>query len=167
MNHPAAARIGEHAGLVIRSGRLRARTRRHDASLRETIAWAHSQLQEHLPPTTASRQTRAVVLGEDDSGAPLFCWVIIEDGKALVTFDDAETLTRRIGAAGEIYGLSRAQARLARILADGGNLARAAELMGVSINTVRTHLQRMFDRTGARNQVALIRMLLMAEAPKD
>ena len=32
----------------------------------------------------------AVPLGEGDGGAPIFCWVLAEDGKVLVSFDDAE-----------------------------------------------------------------------------
>jgi hypothetical protein len=35
---------------------------------------------------------RAVALGDGTAGVPLYCWVQLEDGKALVSFDDAETL---------------------------------------------------------------------------
>ena len=37
----------------------------------------------------------------------------------------------------------------------------------MSVNTLRTHLQRMFDRTGARGQAALVGALLSAEAPDE
>jgi DNA-binding CsgD family transcriptional regulator len=96
---------------------------------------------------------------------PLFCWVLTEDGKALVSFDDARMVAGKIKTAAEIYGLSPAQARLARLIVDGHDLAGAAGVLGVSINTLRTHLQRMFDRTGARSQAALVGVLLSAEAP--
>jgi DNA-binding CsgD family transcriptional regulator len=51
------------------------------------------------------------------------------------------------------------------LIAQGNDLTQAAERLGVSVNTVRTHLQRMFDRTGARSQSALVGILLSAEAP--
>ena len=104
-------------------------------------------------------------LGEDEAAVPLYCWVVVEDGKALVSFDDAEQAGRRIELAGAIYGMSPAQVRLARLIVDGHDLAAASDLLGVSVNTLRTHLQRMFDRTGVRSQPALVRVLLSAEAP--
>jgi DNA-binding CsgD family transcriptional regulator len=91
--------------------------------------------------------------------------VVLEDGKALVSFDDVAMAGRRIELAGAIYGLSPAQVRLARLIVDGNDLAASSDLLGVSVNTLRTHLQRMFDRTGVRNQAALVGVLLSAEAP--
>ena len=99
------------------------------------------------------------------AGLPLHCWVLLEDGKALVSFDDAETVARRIADAQEVYGLSPAQVRLARLIVDGHDLAAAADLLAVSINTLRTQLQRIFDKTGVRSQAALVRSLLSADAP--
>ena len=96
---------------------------------------------------------------------PLHCWVLLEDGRALVSFDDAETVARRIASAREVFGLSPAQTRLARLIVDGQDLAAASDHLGVSVNTVRTQLQRIFDKTGVRSQSALVRALLSADAP--
>lgn len=52
-----------------------------------------------------------------------------------------------------VYGLSPAQTRLAHLIVDGQNLNEAAEVYQVSVNTLRTQLQRMFDKTGVRSQV--------------
>ena len=57
-----------------------------------------------------------------------------------------------------IYGLSPAQSRLAQEIADGHDLAEASANMG--INTARTHLRRMFDKTGTHSQTGLLRMIL-------
>ncbi len=165
MNRPAEERISAHAGLIVASGRLRARRRASEAALGEAILWAFRQLNDHPAPAVAARMSRLVQLGDDDEGDPCFCWVVLDDGKALVTFDDARIVARRIETARQAYGLSPAQARLARLIAEGHDLAVAAESLGVSVNTVRTHLQRMFDRTGARSQAALVRALLSAEVP--
>ena len=165
MNRQAEVRMRDHPGLVLAAGRLRARLRDRDAGLRDALGWAFRELKVHVPPRLASRQARAVPLGEDDDAVPLFCWVFLEDGKALVSFDDVETVARRIDLAADIYDLSPAQVRLARLIVDGRDLAAASETLGVSVNTLRTHLQRMFDRTGVRSQAALVRVLLSAEAP--
>jgi len=106
-----------------------------------------------------------VPLGEDGSEAPLFAWVVIEDGRVLVSFDDTEMLARRIDLAAEIYGLSPAQTRLAHRLVDGHELGEIAASSGVSVNTLRTQLQRTFDKTGVRSRAALARVLLSTDAP--
>ena len=165
MNTQAKDRIADHESLLIANGRLRTRQRSNEGALRDALSWAFSQLAAELPPPTAARLSRLVTLGEDDEGHPLFCWVVLEDGKALVTFDDASMVARRIETAREAYGLSPAQARLGRLIAEGHDLPAAAEILGVSVNTVRTHLTRMFDRTGTRGQAALVSALLSAEAP--
>jgi DNA-binding CsgD family transcriptional regulator len=165
MNSHAHKHITNHPVLIISGGRLRARNRSHDAALQDAVGWASRQSQTHLPPEPPSRPARAVILGEDGNAAPIFCWVLFEDGKILVSFNDEQLLKRRIAIAQGIYGLSTAQAQLAMHVAEGHDLVIAAKLLGVSINTVRTHLQRMFDRTGAHSQSALVGLLLSAEAP--
>jgi DNA-binding CsgD family transcriptional regulator len=165
MNAEGHEQINVHPALMISGGRLRARSRSHDDGLQDAVAWGYRQVRVHIPPTTVERVSKVVILGEDDDAAPMFCWVVLEDGKVLVSFDDQHLLERRIGPAQSIYGLSAAQARLAQLIAQGNDLTQAAERLGVSVNTVRTHLQRMFDRTGARSQSALVGILLSAEAP--
>jgi DNA-binding CsgD family transcriptional regulator len=165
MNASAHAQIADHATLIISGGRLRARNRSHEAKLQAAVDWVSRQLHGDLPPSPFSRVERAVILGESDNATPLFCWVLVEDGKVLVTFNDEQLLKRRIAIAQSIYGLSTAQTQLAELVAQGHELSVAADKLGVSINTVRTHLQRMFERTGVHSQSALVGILLSAEAP--
>ncbi len=165
MNAHAHDQITNHPVLIISGGRLRARNRGHDAALQEAVDWANRQMQKHSPPEPPSRPARAVILGESGDAAPVFCWVLIEDGKVMVSFNDEQLLKRHIAIAQGIYGLSAAQTQLAILVAQGDDLAAAADKMGVSINTVRTHLQRIFERTGVHSQSALVGLLLSAEAP--
>ncbi|MER8692096.1 nuclear transport factor 2 family protein [Mesorhizobium opportunistum] len=164
-NRLARERMRDHPGLVVSAGRLRARRRERDLALRDTVRRAFDELQGQRPLSVAPKQAWVVALGEDVAGVPLHCWVLLEDGKALVSFDDAETVARRIEGAREIFGLSPAQVKLARLIVDGHDLASAAGLLDVSVNTLRTQLQRIFDKTGVRSQAALMRSLLSAEAP--
>ncbi len=165
MNGLAHEQISNHPFLIISGNRLRARNRIHETSLQEAVEWASSKLRAHWTEEPLSRLARAVILGESEDSAPLFCWVLVEDGKILVSLNDDQLLKRRIAIAQGIYGLTAIQAQLAQILAQGHDLAGAAEKTGVSINTLRTHLQRLFDRTGVRSQSALVGILLSAEAP--
>lgn len=165
MNHLARERLPDHPGLANAAGRLRARRRACDPALRAAVAHAHRELASQRPLNVMPRQAWAVPLGEDDAAVPLFGWVLLEDGRALVSFDDAETLAHRMASAGEVYRLSPAQLRLARALVEGHDLAAAARLLGVSVNTLRTQLQRIFDKTGVRSQAAVVRVLLSAEPP--
>jgi DNA-binding CsgD family transcriptional regulator len=165
MNGYAHEQIINHQFLVISGNQLRARNRAHDAGLVEAVRWASGVVRTHWTLEPLDRLARAVILGESEDAAPLFCWVLVEDGKILVSFNDDQLVSRRVALAQGIYGLTTAQAQLAQLLVQGHDISHAAEKLGVSSNTVRTHLQRMFDRTGARSQTALVAILLSAEAP--
>ncbi len=165
MNEVAHEQIAGHPALIITGGRLRARNRGRESSLQDAVDWASQLAQRAVPASPPSRLARAVVLGESEAAAPVFCWVLVEDGKILVSFNDEQLLRRRIAVAQGVYGLSAAQAQLATLVAQGNDLSVAADRLGVSINTVRTHMQRMFDRTGVHSQSALVGLLLSTEAP--
>jgi DNA-binding CsgD family transcriptional regulator len=66
-----------------------------------------------------------------------------------------------------VFGLSARQAALTGLLAQGATLADAAAALGVGFETARWHLRTTFDRTGARRQVDLVRLVLqtMASVP--
>ncbi len=59
-----------------------------------------------------------------------------------------------------IFSLTNAETRLAIALLKGNTIDEAAELMQVSRNTVRTHLNRLFLKTGTNRQSEVIRTLL-------
>jgi DNA-binding CsgD family transcriptional regulator len=165
MNDAAHEKITCHPALIITGGRLRARNRGRESSFQDAVDWASQLSQRAVPATPPSRLARAVVLGESEDSVPVFCWVMVEDGKILVSFNDEQLLRRRIAIAQDLYGLSSAQSQLATLIAQGHDLAIAADRLTVSVNTVRTHLQRMFDKTGTHSQSALVGLLLSAEAP--
>jgi DNA-binding CsgD family transcriptional regulator len=56
----------------------------------------------------------------------------------------------------------RQEERFTRRLLQGETVVRAAERLGVSHNTVRTHLQRIFQKTGASHQADLVRLILLS-----
>lgn len=64
-----------------------------------------------------------------------------------------------------LYGLTPAEARLASSLVRGMSPAQAAAALGLTVNTVRTHLKRIFSKTETRRQSDLMRLLLTGPAP--
>lgn len=59
-----------------------------------------------------------------------------------------------------LFGLTRMEAALALLLAEGYTLDEAAEKMDVRRNTARTHLRSIFCKTGVTRQTMLVRLLL-------
>jgi DNA-binding CsgD family transcriptional regulator/PAS domain-containing protein len=65
-------------------------------------------------------------------------------------------------ALARIFALTSAESRLAGLLIQGETLVRAAERLGVSHNTARTHLQRIYQKTGASHQADFVRLILLS-----
>jgi DNA-binding CsgD family transcriptional regulator len=63
-----------------------------------------------------------------------------------------------------LFGLTMAEARLARTLADGLSLETAASRLGVRVGTVRTRLKSIFEKTGCHRQADLVRLILVSTA---
>lgn len=60
---------------------------------------------------------------------------------------------------GRFYSMTPAEARLAARMAHGNNLDGVAGELGISIHTARTHLKRIFEKTGVDRQSALVYVL--------
>lgn len=58
----------------------------------------------------------------------------------------------------QLFGLSPSEARLAHELAKGFDVKEAAETLGVTVNTARTYLRTIFQKTGVNRQSELIRL---------
>jgi DNA-binding CsgD family transcriptional regulator len=61
-----------------------------------------------------------------------------------------------------VYGLTPAEARLAKVLLSGRSLGECAADTGTSIHTLRSQLRQLLVKTGARGQADLLRILLTA-----
>lgn len=63
------------------------------------------------------------------------------------------------------YGLTAAEARVALCLEQGGTLAQIGDRLGISYETVRTHLKAAFGKTGTGNQRELLTLVLKVDMP--
>ena len=163
MNAAAAERLPDFAGLTVSHGRLRAMRPDWDKVLRDAISRASAlsnYARLHAELGRGQHVSFPVVLGETETGGSLICRVEVNDFSVWTTFGDDEDLDRRLSVARAVYGLSDGQVNMARAIANGADLAQAAEELGVTVNTARTHLRRMFDKVGVRSQPALLRVIL-------
>ena len=64
-----------------------------------------------------------------------------------------------------LYGLTGAEGRIAHLLTRGLSPSEVASTEGVSVSTVRSHLKRVFEKTGTHRQGELIQLLLSGLAP--
>jgi len=64
-----------------------------------------------------------------------------------------------------LFGLTRKEAQVAGALVLGCSLKQAAEMLQVSIHTVRTHLAQLFVKTGTQQQSQLVALLARATLP--
>ena len=60
----------------------------------------------------------------------------------------------------QLYGLTNAEAQIASLVSQGLRLDEITETMGVALNTGRTHLKRIFSKTGTQRQAELVQLLL-------
>lgn len=68
----------------------------------------------------------------------------------------------RAARAAQWYGLTPTENRLLHCLLEGLALKDAAFRLGVARTTARTHLQRIFDKTGVRRQTDLQRVIALS-----
>ncbi|MEL6640198.1 MAG: nuclear transport factor 2 family protein [Pseudomonadota bacterium] len=156
--------IEAHPGLQISHGILRGAKREWDKVLQAGIKCAagqHKYFQHYRHQSKNGRDFRLpLVLGETDTGGVAVCTLFVRDEMTFVDVQTAEDLDDRLTVAKAIFGLSDGQLGLAHRIVEGDNLTSAAATLGISVNTARTHLSRIYDKTGVHSQTALVRTLL-------
>ena len=148
-NRIAAAVLACGDGLLLdRTGEIRGRVPAETALLRHALA--------HGGAVRASRESGETL--------PLLVCPLPPEGAVIFVGDRDSSMTGAREAIGRWYDLTPAEARLAAALAEGESLEEAAELLGITRNTARTHLKRIFAKTGTNRQGALVRLLLTGPA---
>lgn len=147
--------------IVIRNGRLRIRDSRTNEALQAAIRWAAEK------DTGLLSERRALPIVHDaGEGLPTrVWWLIVGDGSIMFSMAAPGFSEKRLDAAAAVFGLSPAQKQLAAHIAAGRNLPEIAEAMGITANTARTHLDRIYEKVGVRTQPALVRVLLSTASP--
>ena len=80
---------------------------------------------------------------------------------AVLIVSDPETEMRaRVESLCERFGFTPAEATFAIEIVKGDGRQAAADRLGITVGTARSHLSKIFDKTGVRRQAELVRLLL-------
>lgn len=169
ISEPALSALAHNDGLQITGGRLRATRLSDDAALGQLLRVTASAGLETGP--------QGIAISRPSGKRP---WLILPtlyrreqpvfgtaEAQVLIRiFDPEETPNLRGSDAWkELFGLTAAELRVAQaFVAADGNFAHATEQLGMVPATGRVHLRRLFDKTGARGQASLVRLLSRIEA---
>ncbi|MCC7253578.1 LuxR C-terminal-related transcriptional regulator [Hyphomicrobium sp.] len=63
------------------------------------------------------------------------------------------------------FAITPAECRVLMLLLQGMSVAEAAENLGISLPTARTHLAHLFEKTGTSRQIDLVRLAMRALSP--
>ncbi|CDZ67176.1 DNA-binding protein with HTH domain [Neorhizobium galegae bv. orientalis] len=93
--------------------------------------------------------------------APFCEWDAVDgDARVLVHIVDPERKTRlQARQLQNIFHLTEAETRVAAMIGNGMNLPEIAQELGISPNTVKTHVGRCFGKTGTQSQAALAKLI--------
>lgn len=156
--------IATHPILTLSAGRLRARRLDWDKALQAAISRAgkfhNFYVLRNFEDETGGPFRYPAVLGETDEGGVAVVMVSVRDGVTYIDFDFTQTIFCKLTVAQAVFGLSEAQTKVAQHIAEGLGPKGAAERLDISINTARTHLTRLYEKTGVDSQAALVRILL-------
>lgn len=167
-NASAEKIIAQNNGLTIgREGKLVGGTTGLTNDLRLLI----SSVFENLNASSSGFHAGAMLLQRPNGARPLSISVTpfayssryVGDSKnfALLQITDPDQNLAMIGTdLRSIYSLTKAEAQLAKLLAEGLTLTQASEQLNITRNTSRTHLKRIFSKTETNRQSALVKLIL-------
>jgi len=88
-------------------------------------------------------------------------WTIMQRPAAIVLISDPEAeMKARIESLRERFGLTPAEAVFALEIVKGDGRQATADRLGITLGTARSHLSKIFDKTGVTRQAELVRLLL-------
>jgi DNA-binding CsgD family transcriptional regulator len=88
-------------------------------------------------------------------------WIDLLRPRAIVFITDPEeAAVVRCEGLRQDFGLTPAEAGFTREILKADGLQAAADRLGISLTTARTHLARVFDKTGTHRQAELVRLIL-------
>jgi DNA-binding CsgD family transcriptional regulator len=88
-------------------------------------------------------------------------WTFSQRAIAIVLVSDPEREAQaRVEDLRERFGFTPAEAAFALEIIKGDGRQATADRLGITVGTARSHLSRIFDKTGVRHQAELVRLLL-------
>jgi DNA-binding CsgD family transcriptional regulator len=111
-----------------------------------------------------SRENRAPLTALVIPHRARFAWIDVAQPRAILFITDPEeaAVVRRESLRQD-FGLTPAEAGFTREVLKADGLQAAADRLGISLTTARTHLAHVFDKTGTHRQAELVRLILRTQ----
>lgn len=176
MNQQAEAFVAAADGLGLSSRRLVAGTMAETMALHEAIAAAAMTRSGLAAAESAIRWASSkriqIPMFRRAPQSPLALTIIPSGGlmqklgldspaqAAVLISDPAVTHAGGMERLIALHGLTRREAELVSLIADGVRLVEAAALLDITVGTARQYLKSVFSKTGAESQADLVRLVL-------
>ena len=164
--------LNREDGIQIRDGRVWIRGQQKSGSFSKTIVRAATSTEQE----GVYQLSKAIMVERGDKKLPL--WVIVsplsrrlrrvvcqEDEVALVYVISPERVSKisetKIRT---LFDLTQAEQKLTKLIVEGYRLDEAAKHQGISINTARTHMKRIYAKTNTVRPADLVRLFLTSPA---
>lgn len=118
------------------------------------------------PPGEMRLGRLRVLAGGDIAQVELWvCWQVMDGVRVALLFVSGRVGTTHWQAALQrLYGLTRAESRVATLIVSGFTPEQAGRTLDVGEPTIRTHLHRIFMKTSTTRQAELVRDILAGPA---
>jgi DNA-binding CsgD family transcriptional regulator len=168
LNSAAERILRTSDGLCTRSGQIAAMSTGGDRELRSAIANAV------VGDGSGVRGSRSFTCGRPSGKRPYILHVLpsrrhLSDEPApramalLLVIDPENEPEPALTMLRRLYRLTETEADVALHMMHGADLKQIAEMLTVSVTTVRTHLQHVFDKTDTHRQAELVHLLHIIE----
>jgi DNA-binding CsgD family transcriptional regulator/uncharacterized protein YhfF len=175
-NSSAEILLRREDGMSLKQSRLRTRWPADQQSLAAAIYSACTAHHDEGPrgaiQAGSDRVSAIVQIGRGEHQEPYSATVLPlrhareghkRPGEAMLFLSNPDDASNHAGAQEDVFcclfHLTAAEGRLAVYLTSGASLVEAAHTFGVSHNTVRKQLRAIFDKTDARRQADLVRLM--------
>jgi len=160
----AARRLDSASGaFCLRHARIEANAPRQAQQLGKLIhAALHGMVggAMSLPRPGDDRPLTVLVSSVRGRDIERFTNIGLPDAAALLFFiDPADNARPPVAWLMNAYDLTAAEAKVALVTSSGMSVPQTADHLGLSTNTIKTHLRRVFAKTGASRQADLARLM--------
>jgi DNA-binding CsgD family transcriptional regulator len=98
---------------------------------------------------------------KQEAATAIIPWTFSQRAVAIVLVSDPEReIQARVEGLRQRFGFTPAEAAFALEIVKGDGRQAAADRLGITVGTARSHLSSIFDKTGSRRQAELVRLLL-------
>ena len=112
--------------------------------------------EDFLSKTTSEVSSWVLDLSGDGRALVFRCRTIGETGFRLLTIFHPENPPTSVPDVGALFGLTPSETRILEGIVDGRRADDLAESLGVSIETVRTHIRRFYNKLGVNSREQMI-----------